>query len=467
MSASSERVAVILAAGKGTRMRSKRPKVLHEAAGRPLLGWVIEAARAAQCRRIFVVVGHGSDEVRSAIPGDDLTWVVQAEQRGTGHALAQVAPALPAGDHLLIVLSGDVPLLGAATIERLAAAATSHWGAVAVADLAEPGRLGRVVRQPSGTLERIVEAVDATAAERAILTINAGLYALPAPAIFDALAGLRPDNAQGEIYLPDALNVAVRAGESVALVELPDPSEALGVNTRVELAAVHRLLLDRHAAHLMAAGVTLLDPGSTTIEAGVSVAPDTVVHPGVSLFGATSIGSNCVLHQGAWLRDTIVGNDVVVEPYSVLSGARIEDGCRVGPFARLRPGTHLEAGARVGNFVEVKASRLGAQSRAGHLAYLGDADIGARANIGAGTITCNFDGQDKHRTAIGEGAFIGSDTQLVAPVTIGDGASTAAGSVITRDVPAGGLGIGRQRQRNLTGHIPRLRRTKAPPGNET
>jgi bifunctional UDP-N-acetylglucosamine pyrophosphorylase/glucosamine-1-phosphate N-acetyltransferase len=462
------RVAVVLAAGKGTRLRSELPKVLHEAGGRPLLSWVIDAARRANCTRILVVIGHGADAVRKAFPDDDLTWVVQHEQLGTGHALAQVAPSLPPGEQLLLVLSGDVPLLLPATLERLAAAAAGDWGAMAVAELSDPGRLGRVVARPPGDLlATIVEAADARAEELAIRVINAGIYALPAPAIFTDLAALTTANAQGEYYLTEALNRAAQRGERVRLVPLEDPAEGLGVNSRAELAGVHRRLLDRHGAALMRAGVTLLEPARTAIEPSVAVGADTVIHADVCLLGATTIGSGCTLHQGAWLRDTMIGDGVVIEPYSVLDRARVDTGCRVGPFARLRPASHLCRGARVGNFVEVKASRLGEDSRVGHLTYLGDADIGARANIGAGTITCNFDGTEKHRTEIGRDAFIGSDTQLVAPVKIGDGASTAAGSVITRDVPAEALAVARERQRNLPGRAAGLPRRRRRPPDDT
>jgi bifunctional UDP-N-acetylglucosamine pyrophosphorylase/glucosamine-1-phosphate N-acetyltransferase len=457
-------VAVVLAAGKGNRMRSERPKVLHEAGGKPLLGWVLAAARAFGCRRLVIVVGQGAEAVRAAFPGDDLTWVVQNEQRGTGHALAQTAAVLGAERQLVLTLSGDVPLLRPSTLERLAETAAGAWGAMAVATPPNPGRLGRVVTRDGETLERIIEAADAAAEELAIPTINAGIYALPAPEIFGYLEQLTPSNAQHELYLTDALSAAARAGETIRLLRLDDPLEALGVNTRAELAAVHQQLLDRYAAELMAAGVTILEPARTAIEPGVRVAADTVLHAGVCLLGHTEIGAGCVLHQGAWLRNSVLGPGVTIEPYSVLDGARIEAGCRVGPFARLRPKSHLLAGARVGNFVEIKASRLGENSRAGHLAYLGDAEIGAGANIGAGTVTCNFDGVSKHRTEIGPGAFIGSDTQLVAPVKVGAGAATGAGSVITRDVPAGALAVARARQRNLPARAGGLRRR--PPSSD-
>jgi bifunctional UDP-N-acetylglucosamine pyrophosphorylase/glucosamine-1-phosphate N-acetyltransferase len=466
-------VAVVLAAGKGTRMRSALPKVLHQAAGRPLLGWVLAAARAAGCSELVVVVGHGADAVRAAFPDADLRFVEQLEQRGTGDALAQVAPLFAPGGALagppatLLVLSGDVPLVRPGTLSALAARAAGRWGAMAVAELERPGSLGRVIGA-GDALERIVEAADATADVLAHRTVNAGLYALPAPAIFAYLARLEPNNAKGELYLTDALGAAALAGDEVALVALADPSEAAGINDRSELAAAHRVLLDRRSSELLAAGVTILEPARTTIEPGVTVGEDTLIHPDVTLLGTSAVGAGCLLHQGVWLRDSVLGDGVVVEPYSVLDGARVEARARVGPFARLRPGAVLGVGARVGNFVEVKNSRLGPGAKANHLAYVGDAEVGAGANIGAGVVTCNYDGHAKHRTTVGAGAFVGSDTMLVAPVEIGAGATTAAGSVITHDVPAGALGVARERQKNVAGWAERQaqRRGASEPGSE-
>ncbi len=456
------RIAVVLAAGQGTRMRSALPKVLHRAAGRPLLAWVLDAARAASCERILVIVGHGAEQVRAELAAPDVEFVLQAEQRGTGHALQQVEPYLrtdPGHESTLIVLSGDAPLVTPATIQALAERAESEtsWGALAVADLADPGSLGRVFPDAFGALGEIVEARDATPEQRAKKTINAGLYAFPAPEVFEYLHRLRATNAQGELYLTDAVTDAARAGHRVELHPLADPSESWGINDRVELAQAHRRLIDRHLEALMRSGVTILEPARTSIEPGVVVGRDALIHPDVSLSGATQIGPGCELRQGAWLSDTVLEEGVVIEPYSVLQGARIEAGCRVGPFARLRPGTVLRAGAKVGNFVEVKASELGPGAKAGHLAYLGDATIGPRVNIGAGVITCNYDGEGKHRTEIGEDSFIGSDTMLVAPVKIGAGAQTGAGSVITQDVPEGALAVTRVRQKNLEGAVERLK----------
>ncbi len=459
------RFAVVLAAGKGTRMKSSRPKVLHEAGGRPLLGWVLAAARAAGCERLAVIVGHGAEAVRGAFAAESILWVEQTEQLGTGHALAQAETAVRAsvaGESLLLVLSGDVPLLSSATLVALAEAAERGWGAMATATLAEPGGLGRVIARPDGTLARIVEAADASPAERAIRSVNAGLYALRAPAIFDDLRRLRADNAQGELSLTDALGLAAEDGRSIALVDLDEPAEAWGVNDRADLAKAEAWLVARKARALMGDGVTLLAPERTRVEAQVEIGADTVLHADVTLLGATRVGRGCTLHQGAWLRNTTVDDGAVVEPYSVIDGAHVGPGCRVGPFARLRPGTVLEAGARVGNFVEVKNATLGRGAKANHLAYLGDASVGERANIGAGVVTCNYDGEAKHRTTVGAGAFVGSDTMLVAPVSIGVEATTAAGSVITKDVPDGALAVERSEQRLYPGWAERRKRRTAP-----
>jgi len=443
-------VAVVLAAGLGTRMKSRLPKVLHEAGGRPLLAWVLDAARAVGATRIVVIVGHGAEEVQRRFATDDVRFVLQEQQLGTGHALAQAAPEVD-GEATVLVLSGDVPLVRVETLRALLAAAGEGNGALAVAELEQAGSLGRILARDDGNLAAIVEFKDATPEQRAVRTINAGIYALPAPSIFGELAQLRPNNAQGELYLTDAVTALAQQRGGVALHRLADADEALGVNTRVELAQVHRLLVERKLQDLMLAGVTVLEPQRTRIDAEATVGQDTVIHPDVSILGKSAIGLGCTLHQGAWLRNTTLGEDVTVEPHSVLDGAVVEAGCRVGPFARLRPGTRLGAGARVGNFVEVKASKLGAGAKANHLAYIGDATVGEKANIGAGVVTCNYDGVSKHATEIGAGAFVGSDTMLVAPVRVGSGATTAAGSVITKDVPDGALAIARERQRNLEG----------------
>lgn len=441
------RIAVILAAGKGTRMRSNRPKPMHEVAGKPMLQWVVDAARHAGCGRVLVVVGYQADVVKEAFADGDVEWVLQEEQLGTGHALAQ-AEAQIQEDATLLVLNGDVPGLRTETLERLAAAAEAGWGALAVADVDPPGALGRVLAQ-GDRLERIVEAADASPEQLSVTLVNSGLYAVRAPQVFDDLRRLDTDNAQGELYLTDAMGIAVQDGRPVELVRLEDREEALGINDRRELARLHRILIDRHLDALMRQGVTVLEPSRVTVEPTVKVGAETVIHPGVTLLGETEIGPDCEIHAGCWVKDSTLHARVLLRPHSVLEQAEVGDDCAVGPFARLRPGTELMPGALVGNFVETKKTRLGAGAKASHLTYLGDAEIGDGANIGAGVVTCNYDGEKKHRTTVGAGAFVGSDSMLVAPVEIGDGAMTAAGSTITQDVPAGALAVGRARQRNI------------------
>lgn len=446
--------AVILAAGKGTRLRSALPKVLHPVAGKPMLEWVLRAARAAGCEHIYVVVGHGADQIQREIEADDVTWVLQREQLGTGHALLQVASYLSAPTTLL-VLSGDVPLVAPETLDRLAVGARSGWGSMVVAEMEEPGSLGRVMATADGTLERIVEVADATGEELENRWINAGIYVLPAPGIFEFLTRLKPDNAKQELYLTDALTAAADGDRRLALVSLVEAEEAFGVNDRLDLARVHGVLLRRKAEELMREGVTILDPSHVVVEADVEVGRDSVLHPGVSLTGRSRLGEGCTIHQGAWLKDARLGDRVVVQPYSVLEEVEVGDACQIGPFARMRPGAVMKERAKIGNFVEIKNSVLAEGVKANHLAYVGDATVGENANLGAGTITCNYDGVSKHRTEIGKGAFIGSDTMFVAPVRVGDGAMTAAGSVISKDVPPGALAIERSEQKTVAGYAKR------------
>jgi bifunctional UDP-N-acetylglucosamine pyrophosphorylase/glucosamine-1-phosphate N-acetyltransferase len=426
-----------------------------------MLEWVLGAARAAGCEHIYVVVGHGADQVQDEIDADDVTWVLQEEQLGTGHALLQVASHLKVPTTLL-VLSGDVPLVTPETLERLAVAARVGWGSMVVAEMEDPGSLGRVVAASDGTLESIVEVADASDEELENPMINAGVYALPAPGIFDFLTQLKPDNAKQELYLTDALSAAADGGEDLVLVSLLEAEEACGVNDRLDLVRVHGALLRRKAEELMREGVTILDPNRVVIEADVVVGRDSVIHPGVSLTGRSRLGESCTVHQGAWLRDARLGDRVIVQPYSVLEGVEVGDACQIGPFARMRPGAVMKERAKIGNFVEVKNSELGEGVKANHLAYVGDATVGENSNLGAGTITCNYDGLAKHRTEIGKDVFVGSDTMFVAPVRLGDGAMTAAGSVITKDVPSGALAIERSEQKNIAGYGQRkLERRKA------
>ena len=448
---SKERTAVILAAGQGTRMRSKLPKVLHRVAGRPLLGWAIHTARLAGCQRIIVVIGHGADQVRATFESDDVEFVLQHERLGTGHAVLQAKNLLENASGHVVVLSGDAPLLRPTTVANLFSRAETAWGAMAVATVELPGSLGRVIVGEDSCLVRVVEAHEASPQELAIQTVNSGHYVLPLPDLFEFLSRIGNDNDKGEYYLPEALILAASEGQEVCCVELEDEREAWGVNDRRELARIGAALNERVVEQLMIAGVTVIDPARTRVDDTAVVGADSILYPDVSILGNTIVGQDCELHQGAWLQDSHLGDRVSVYPYSVLEEAQVGDQATVGPFARLRPGTELGERVKVGNFVEIKKSKIGAGSKASHLAYLGDATLGQDVNIGAGTITCNYDGVAKHRTMIGDRAFIGSDTMLVAPVEIGDDASTAAGSAINQSVPDGGLGIGRARQRNIAG----------------
>ena len=460
----SERFAIVLAAGKGTRMRSQLPKVLHPVAGKPSLARVLDTCREAGCTRLYVVVGHDSQRVRDAFAAEsDVVWVEQAEQNGTGHAVLLAARAAvadledAADDARVLVVYADNPVLRAETLERLFASAQAGWGAVGVARLDDPGSLGRVLSDASGQLQSIVEFADANDDERQIQLINAGQYAMPLPGALSYLEALEPQNQQGELYVTDAF-VAAAGDARVECVELGSADEALGINNRADLALVNRTLINRTVERLQDEGVTVLDPERVVVEPEVEVAADVVLHPGVTLLGETRIASGVVLHQGVWVRDSSLEEDVEVLPYSVLDGAVVGAGSSVGPFARLRPATVLGKSAKVGNFVEVKKSTLGDGTKASHLAYIGDATVGDEANIGAGVVTCNYDGVRKHQTVIGDGAFVGSDTMLVAPVTVEAGALTAAGSVITKTVPKDSIGIGRARQTNLLDRAKKLLR---------
>lgn len=451
---------LILAAGRGTRMRSARPKVLHEVAGRPLLRWVVELAREVGLSPIGVVVNPQERPlIERAFPEEGLVWFEQAEARGTGDAVLRARAFLEVGGPVAI-LSGDAPLLLPSTLRRLLEAASGRFGSFAVAQLEDPGNLGRVVLRERQRLVRIVEARDATREELAISWVNAGFYVVDGAGLLPYLEMLRPDNAQGELYLTDALSLAASQGHELVAVPVEEGSESWGVNNRRELARAHRCLLGRYLDALLEQGVTVLEPEEVVVEPGVEVGADTVLHRGVHLLGKTRIGPGVVVHAGCWIRDSEVGAGTVVEPYSVLDGARVGPACQIGPFARLRPGTVLETEVRVGNFVETKEAHLGCGVRVLHLSYLGDAEVGDGANIGAGTITCNFDGVAKHRTHIGPEAFVGSDTMLVAPVTIGRGATTGAGSVITQDVPEGALAVERSPQRVVPGWRERRRSRK-------
>jgi bifunctional UDP-N-acetylglucosamine pyrophosphorylase/glucosamine-1-phosphate N-acetyltransferase len=447
---------LVMAAGEGTRMRSSLPKVLHTVCGRPMVAWPILAAREAGVGHVAVIVSPQRDIV-SGLP-DKVQIVTQPEPDGTGGAIRAALPLIREAETVL-VLSGDHPLISAETIAALLSTheETGAAATVMTAVLEDPGSYGRVVRDESGDLARIVEAKspgDATPEQLAIKEVNAGTYAFAAAPLADALERIGSDNAQGEYYLGDVLPLMREAGLRVAVHAAPDTTVMLGVNTRAELAEAEaearRRILEAH----MLAGVTVVDPASTWVDAGVGIAPDARIEPGTSLRGETEIGAGSVVGPLSTLIDTRLGAGVSV-PHSYLVECEVQDGCAVGPFAYLRPGTLLEAGAKAGAFVEIKNSRLGEGAKVPHLAYVGDAEVGAGSNLGAGTITANYDGFRKHRTLIGENARIGVDTMLIAPVEVGDEAYTGAGAVIKGDVPEGALAVSENTQRNIEGYAER------------
>jgi bifunctional UDP-N-acetylglucosamine pyrophosphorylase / glucosamine-1-phosphate N-acetyltransferase len=445
---------VILAAGKGTRMKSAVPKVVHTLAGRPIIEHVVLTTQALEVASTTVVVGHGAADVQAALGGHpDLQFVVQSPQLGTGHALLQAESVLGGRSGTVLLLYGDVPLLQTSTLKQLLERHYEHRAAATVltAELAEPEGYGRIVRDETGAILRIVEERDASTAERAIREVNSGIYALTLSSLFDSLRRLATDNAQGEYYLTDLVAAYRRRKVTVETLCVSDASELRGINTRVDLAELSRMMLERTRRQLMLAGVTLEDPSTTYIESDVIIGEDTLVAPGVSLTGSTRIGARCRIGPGCRLSDATLGDDVVVLDHSVIVSSSVGNGAAVGPFAHIRPASVVGPNARVGNFVELKKTTLGRGSKANHLAYLGDATIGDNVNIGAGTITCNYDGVAKHPTVIEDNVFIGSDSQLIAPVTVGRDAYVAAGSSITEDVPAQSLAVARSRQINKAG----------------
>ncbi|MGB5132640.1 MAG: bifunctional UDP-N-acetylglucosamine diphosphorylase/glucosamine-1-phosphate N-acetyltransferase GlmU [Steroidobacteraceae bacterium] len=441
---------VILAAGQGKRMGSDLPKVLQPLAGRPLLAHVIDSARALKPAAIHVVYGHGGERVREAIADGGIHWVLQAEQQGTGHAVLQAMPAIP-DDHVVLVLYGDVPLVRAATLSDLAGRAGAATLAVLTAVLPDPAGYGRVIRDTTGRVARIVEHKDANHKELAIAEVNTGLMAAPAGRLRRWLSALRRDNTQGEYYLPDCIVAAVRDGVAVEAVIAASATEVLGVNDKLQLAEVEAARRRDRAVELMHAGVTIVDPARVDIRGEVHCGRDVVLEINVILEGKVRLGDRARIGPGSLLRDCEIGADTEVRANCVIEGAITGARCVIGPFARLRPGTRLADEVHVGNFVEVKNTELGPGSKANHLTYLGDTTIGARVNVGAGTVTCNYDGVDKHRTTIEDGAFIGSGTMLVAPVSVGKDATIGAGSTITKPAPAGKLTLERSRQQTLAG----------------
>ena len=446
--------ALILAAGKGTRMKSQLVKVLHPAAGRPMVDWAVAAARQAGGCPLVLVVGHQADAVREHFRGcDDIRTALQAEQLGTGHAVACAREALAGFEGTLLILCGDTPLLRGDTLAGLLAQHQAGAAAVTVltALLDDPSGYGRIVRDATGKVKRIVEQKDAAPDEQEIREVNSGIYCMDAAFVFSHVGGLTSDNAQGEYYLTDLLALAVEKGLGCQAVTVGDADEIMGVNDRAQLAEASRILRGRINRELMLSGVTLTDPSRCCIEAEVVIGADTTIHPDCFIGGRTVIGSGCLIEQGVSIRDCRIGENCHIKAGSVLEESELHSDVAVGPMAHLRPGTVLHDHVKIGNFVETKKVVMGAGSKASHLTYLGDARIGSDVNIGCGTITCNYDGVNKHRTEIGDRVFIGSDVQLVAPVTVGSNSLVAAGTTVTVDVPPDSLAIARVPQVNKEG----------------
>jgi bifunctional UDP-N-acetylglucosamine pyrophosphorylase/glucosamine-1-phosphate N-acetyltransferase len=454
--------AVILAAGKGTRMKSATAKVLHPILDRPMLAWVLDLARSVDAGRKGVVVGHMADEVASCAPKGEFEIIVQKKQLGTGHAVRQ-AEKLFSGNRDVLVLSGDTPLLTAKTVKRLVATHRRTKAAVSVLTTVvdKPFGYGRIIRGAKKAIVAIREEKDASPAERAVREINTGTYCFDGPFLTRALKRVKRGNRQGEYYLTDVISLAVEEGLRVNGVVTDDPEEVLGVNSRAELSVALDVLKNRKLASLMKSGVTVVDPRTTWVDPQVKVGADTVLLPMTFLEGETRVGRDCRVGPMARLRSSRLGSRVRVRDGCVIESANVGDGCVIGPWAHLRPGTELARGVKVGNFVEVKGSRIGKGSKVSHLSYIGDAEIGEKVNIGAGTITCNYDGAKKWRTVIEDGAFIGSNTELVAPVRVGRGALVGAGSTVTRDVPPDTVAVSRAPQENRKGEaVRRLRKGK-------
>ena len=457
---------LVLAAGQGTRLRSDTIKLLHEVAGRPMVARVLAAASGLKPVKTITVVGFQADAVQAALTDQSDQFVLQKEQRGTGHAVLQAAKALRGAKGDLLVLNGDVPTLRTATLRKFVNAHRKAKAKLSVltAEIPDATGYGRIVRDENRRFTRIVEHKDASTAERQIREINSGIYCADPSVLLKVLGSVKPDNAQGEYYITDAVHHLAHAGETVIAHVAADAAEVLGVNTREELASAARTLYARKADELQDNGVTLMDRERIWIDPDAKVGRDTVIWPDVYIQGDTKIGKACTLRPGSRVVQSKVGDRCEIRDHCVITDSRIGNDSAVGPFAHLRPGSDLASDTRIGNFVELKKTKLGKGSKASHLSYLGDATVGPDCNIGAGTITCNYDGTHKHPTVLGKGVFIGSDTQLVAPVRLEDGAYVAAGSTITDDVPTESLAISRTKQTNKEGWVRRKRRKKSRKG---
>ncbi|MBI5492809.1 MAG: bifunctional UDP-N-acetylglucosamine diphosphorylase/glucosamine-1-phosphate N-acetyltransferase GlmU [Deltaproteobacteria bacterium] len=445
--------AIVLAAGKGTRMKSNLPKVLHGVAGRPMLFYPLDILKGLGASKVVAVVGFGRDEVKAAFPSNGLTFAVQKDQLGTGHAVAIALKHLKNFNGDVLILSGDVPLIRKETVNGLIKLRGRRGPVLSFIStvLDNPSGYGRVVRDKDNSVVRIVEDRDCSPLQKRISEVNSGIYLVDSSFLYANIKRLGRKNAQGEYYLPDLVHLAVSQGLKAAALTHIDPDEVMGINNRIELARADKFMRRRISEALMLNGISILDPDNTYIDYGVKVGHDTVIYPGARLSGSTVLGERCVIEDGSIIVDSSIGDGSIVRGYTVMESAKIGKGVSIGPFARLRPGSRIEEGARVGNFVEVKNTSIGKGSKANHLTYLGDSVIGQGVNIGAGTITCNYDGVKKHRTIIEDGAFIGSDTQLIAPVKVGRNAYVGSGTTVTKDVPPGSLVITRAPEKVVKG----------------
>lgn len=445
---------VILAAGQGSRMKSNLPKVLHRIAGKPMLEHVILSAQHTQRKvgngKIHVVIGHGAEQVKTELGHYDLNWVVQEEQLGTGHAVQQALPGCQGAD-VVLVLYGDVPLIHSSSLQSLLAASNGERLGLLTINLANPSGYGRIIRDGFGNIQAIVEDKDASPEQLAINEVNTGIMAIPGNKLSSWVSSLKSENSQKEFYLTDIVSMAVAEDTQVIHVQPQIPIEVEGVNSRVQLMELERARQAQLAHRLMINGVTIIDPKRLDIRGDVKTGQDITLDINVVLEGNVELADNVHIEPGCVIRNSIIGEGAIIKAHSILENAVVAAGCEVGPFARLRPGTELQENARVGNFVEIKKTVIGKGSKVNHLSYVGDSRIGDGVNVGAGTITCNYDGVNKFQTVIGDGAFIGSNSSLVAPVTIGRGATTGAGSTITKDIPDEQLAVARGKQRNIEG----------------
>ncbi len=447
-------ISVILAAGKGTRMKSDLVKVLHPLLGVPMLSYPVELSlNVINAEKTIIVVGHQVDRIKEKFKDPRIHFVLQEEQLGTGHAVLQAVPFFQSFTGTVLILCGDVPLVKPETLRSFMEIFWRNESILSVltAVIENPFGYGRIIRSPAGWLERIVEEKDASEEEKLIREINTGIFCLKASYLIDGLKEIGQGNAQGEYYLTDLVEIGRKWGLRCSAHIVADPVEVMGINTRVDLAIAHEVLRQEKLKDLMLSGVTVIDPKTTYVDRTVEIGRDTVLYPNCFLQGKTKIGDRCIIESNSKISDSIIGNEVTIRPNSVITESKIDEGASIGPFAHLRPLTEVKPKARIGNFVEVKKSVIGKGTKANHLAYIGDSFVGEEVNIGAGTITCNYDGFEKHQTIIGDRVFVGSNVELVAPVKVGSRSSIGAGTTVTKDVPEGALAISRVKQKNIKG----------------